>query len=59
MNRYLSNLRACNVRDFLVTHGVPTDVLEFRGVGETQPIANNATPEGRKLNRRVEILRKK
>ena len=58
VNRYLGSLRASNVRDYLVAHGVPAEVLVFRGVGEIQPVADNATLEGRELNRRVEILRK-
>lgn len=52
-NLKLSQRRALAVRDYLIAQGVPSGQLEARGYGETQPIASNATAEGRALNRRV------
>ena len=54
-NRSLSERRAMRVRDVLVESGVPAGRLSARGYGETDPIADNATPEGRQLNRRVQL----
>jgi OOP family OmpA-OmpF porin len=55
-NQGLSERRAKTVRDYLVTIGVDEDRLTWRGYGENDPIADNATPEGREQNRRV-VLR--
>ena len=55
-NQQLSEARAQAVREFLVEHGVAADRIESRGLGETQPVASNATAEGRANNRRVEIV---
>lgn len=54
-NMILSKERAQAVVDALVNAGVPKNRLESRGFGDTQPLAPNDTPEGRKQNRRVEI----
>jgi len=55
-NVKLSEKRAESVKNELVLNGVdPTRVLIF-GCGPKKPIAPNNTPEGRSLNRRVEIL---
>lgn len=54
-NQSLSERRAMRVRDVLVESGVPAGRLSVRGYGETDPIADNATPEGRQLNRRVQL----
>jgi outer membrane protein OmpA-like peptidoglycan-associated protein len=54
-NQSLSNRRANSVRDFLVDNGVASRSITAVGYGETRPKATNATPEGRQLNRRVEI----
>ncbi len=57
-NLELSRRRARAVRDFLVaSHGIEESRLETEGFGETQPVADNATPEGRQNNRRVELVR--
>jgi len=56
MNQELSYQRAERVREFLVRNGVPTDNVRAVGRGESEPIANNRTPEGRANNRRVEIV---
>jgi OOP family OmpA-OmpF porin len=52
-NLNLSQRRALSVRDYLVGRGVNPDQLVAKGYGETQPIADNDTPEGRAENRRV------
>jgi outer membrane protein OmpA-like peptidoglycan-associated protein len=54
-NQILSEERANSVRTFLVENGVATRNVTAIGYGETRPKASNATPEGRQLNRRVEI----
>jgi outer membrane protein OmpA-like peptidoglycan-associated protein len=54
-NQLLSEARANNVRDYLVDNGVPGSRVTATGFGDTQPKASNETPEGRQLNRRVEI----
>ena len=55
-NQGLSQRRADAVRDYLVKRGYPADRIQSRGKGEGSPIANNASPEGRANNRRVEII---
>jgi outer membrane protein OmpA-like peptidoglycan-associated protein len=55
-NLRLSQERAQSVKDYLVARGVPTNRIRVVGVGETRPIADNSTPEGRAQNRRVEII---
>jgi outer membrane protein OmpA-like peptidoglycan-associated protein len=55
-NQVLSEQRAENVKDYLVTRGVPIQRIIARGLGEASPVASNATPEGRASNRRVEII---
>jgi outer membrane protein OmpA-like peptidoglycan-associated protein len=55
-NQGLSQRRADAVRDYLVQKGYPADRIQARGKGEGSPIANNASPEGRANNRRVEII---
>jgi len=55
-NQGLSQRRADAVRDYLVQRGYPADRIQARGKGEGNPIANNASPEGRANNRRVEIV---
>ncbi|BAN47323.1 OmpA family protein [Metapseudomonas resinovorans] len=54
-NQGLSERRARSVADFLVSQGVPADKLTTEGMGERQPVADNATEAGRAQNRRVEI----
>lgn len=51
----LSMRRARTVRDFLIRYGVDESRLTFRGYGESQPIADNSTADGRATNRRVEL----
>lgn len=54
-NSNLSKNRAQSVADYLITKGVNPKRLLVKGFGFEQPIATNNTPEGRSLNRRVEI----
>lgn len=55
-NLALSKERAQAVASFLVDHGVPQDRLTTEGLGSSQPIADNSTPAGRAMNRRVDIV---
>ena len=55
-NQELSDRRAQAVRDALVQRGVDTGRITARGYGKAHPVADNATPEGRAMNRRVEIV---
>lgn len=54
-NQALSERRARSVADFLESQGVPGDKLAQQGMGESNPVGDNATAEGRAANRRVEI----
>jgi len=51
----LSKQRALAVVRYLILRGVPAEQMTARAFGESKPIADNATAEGRKLNRRVEF----
>lgn len=55
-NDKLSQRRADSVAAFLVSQGVAADKIKAQGLGESQPVADNATDAGRALNRRVEII---
>ncbi|HKV95186.1 MAG TPA: OmpA family protein [Candidatus Angelobacter sp.] len=55
-NQQLSEKRAGAVRDYLVQQGISADGIVARGMGKTQPVATNDTPEGRQQNRRVELV---
>lgn len=54
-NQALSERRAASVANYFRSRGVLPQRLAAYGMGETQPIASNATPEGRQANRRVEL----
>jgi len=56
LNQTLSEGRAAAVVNYLITQGVASKRLESRGYGESRPIAPNNTREGRRTNRRVEII---
>ncbi len=56
-NLDLSQRRAEAVGAWLVDHGIAADRLVPLGRGESQPVADNTTSHGRRLNRRVEIAR--
>jgi outer membrane protein OmpA-like peptidoglycan-associated protein len=55
-NQTLSEGRAKAVADWLAGHGVDPATLTTAGFGSTKPVADNATPEGRQANRRVEVV---
>jgi OOP family OmpA-OmpF porin len=57
-NQGLSERRAASIKSWLVSNGVSAARLDAVGYGETQPKYDNATREGRKLNRRVELQSK-
>ena len=54
-NQKLSQWRAEWVERFLVERGIATDRVGAQGFGDTQPVADNETPEGREQNRRLVI----
>ncbi len=54
-NLDLSKRRADSVARYLISRGVSSARLQTKGMGEDYPVADNTTPEGRALNRRVEI----
>ncbi len=54
-NQRLSERRAESVGNYLAQSGVSRNRLQMSGYGETQPVASNASEEGRAQNRRVEI----
>lgn len=54
-NLVLSQNRAQNVMDYLTNKGLESSRLRFTGYGETSPIGDNSTDEGRELNRRTEL----
>lgn len=56
VNNPLSVERAASTRDYLVARGVSMPRLAIDGRGEREPVADNATPQGRAANRRVEIF---
>ncbi len=55
INMKLTQRRADAVRKYLVRRGVAPEQVEAKGYGETQPIADNSTVEGREANVRVEF----
>lgn len=57
-NLALSRGRAAAVKAALITAGVDEGRLTTAGFGDTQPVADNSTDEGRARNRRVELVRK-
>jgi len=56
INIPLSQRRAMTVANYLAMRGVAANRLHAIGVGASQPIASNATAEGKAQNRRVEII---
>ena len=55
-NLRLSQARASSVMNYLVSRGVNGGTLSARGFGMDRPIADNRTPQGRAMNRRVEFV---
>lgn len=57
-NHALSDARANAVREHLMqAYGIAADRLESEGMGQSKPVAENTSPEGRQRNRRVELVR--
>lgn len=56
-NLLLSERRAIAVKKYLVDHGISPTRLQAVGYGASDPIASNATKEGRAANRRIEFVR--
>ena len=56
INNPLSENRANSVKSYLMGQGVSTSRMTSSGLGSTQPVANNATADGRTQNRRVEVF---
>ena len=54
-NEILSQKRAENVMDYVVSQGVKPDLIAAQGFGDTNPVASNNTAQGRAQNRRVEL----
>jgi OOP family OmpA-OmpF porin len=55
VNYNLSRARAETVRSWLVRRGIPASRLTAVGMGPSDPVAPNTTPEGRARNRRIEF----
>ena len=54
-NQELSQKRADNVMQYIVSQGVNQDLISAKGWGDADPVASNATAQGRAQNRRVEL----
>lgn len=57
VNDLFSLARASRIQAYLLTKGIPLDRMDAVGAGSTQPVSSNATEEGRRLNRRIELIR--
>jgi len=55
-NQTLSESRAQSVRNYLISRGIPAEQISAVGKGPSDPVADNASAEGRANNRRVEIV---
>jgi outer membrane protein OmpA-like peptidoglycan-associated protein len=55
-NLKLSQQRSDAVQQFLISQGMAANTITSAGMGQADPVADNSTAEGRKLNRRVEII---
>lgn len=55
-NQRLSEARAESVRSFFAVRGLPASAMDVVGYGESDPIADNSTSEGRSLNRRITFV---
>ncbi len=54
-NKELSERRAESVYQYLIDSGIRSEQVRYRGYGESQPLADNATEQGRQQNRRIEF----
>jgi len=54
-NQILSQRRADDVMQFLISQGVRPELVSAHGYGDANPVASNATAKGRAQNRRVEL----
>lgn len=57
-NLDLSENRARTLKTFLTLYGVESDRMTVKGYGFDEPVASNATAEGRAMNRRVELKKR-
>ena len=55
-NQGLSERRAQAAADYLSSQGIDASMMTVKGMGESAPVADNSTRDGRSMNRRVEIL---
>lgn len=55
-NVWLSEKRAASVKKFLEDAGIGTGRISTKGFGQTKPVSDNKSPEGRQKNRRVEVV---
>jgi outer membrane protein OmpA-like peptidoglycan-associated protein len=55
-NQKLSEQRAARVRDYLIGQGISPQALTAQGLGDQQPLEDNATLAGRQKNRRVDLI---
>jgi outer membrane protein OmpA-like peptidoglycan-associated protein len=55
-NQKLSEARAQAVQDYLLRQGIAAARLQFKGFGESRPLRDNDSPEGRAQNRRTEFV---
>ena len=55
-NLILSEKRALSVVNYLISKGIPSERLKYKGYGNKYPVGDNVTFEGRKLNRRTEAI---
>ncbi|GCD78932.1 OmpA family protein [Schleiferia thermophila] len=55
-NKVLSQNRAKTVVNYLISNGIDSNRLVARGYGDTKPVADNQTEEGRQRNRRTELI---
>jgi OOP family OmpA-OmpF porin len=56
-NQELSDIRAQTVMAWLTAHGISGNRLQAKGWGQSMPVADNSTEEGRAKNRRVELVK--
>jgi outer membrane protein OmpA-like peptidoglycan-associated protein len=52
----LSERRALSVVDYLIIRGIDGVRLRYKGYGNNFPVGDNITSEGRRLNRRTEVM---